>query len=489
MLSAPLQLQLLALLSYSPTAAPLIRAAAEPELFAAVACREVAQRIYAYLDQFHTPPGEHLPEVLAELLAPASREAPLVAEVLGRLQALRAQPLNEAYLLGRLERWIRAQRLKAAVVQATEALQADDPDTAETALNGALRAGNPAQLFAPGLRLTEGVARIAELASRKDCVPLGIKELDTHLLGPAPGELHLFIAPPKRGKTWWQVHIGKHALIHRRNVVYISLEISEPLVAQRFVQSLFSVRRADAPVAVTRIHSDSLGRLVRLEKDTIRARPTFKGHQAEALRAVSTKLAQFHARDRLVIKAFPTGTLTMAALRAYLEALERAWSFVPQVLIVDYPDLMRIDTRNYRLDLGVLFKDLRGLAVERQLACVVATQSNRSGAQARLLTDVHTSEDYSKIFTADTVITYSQTLPEKELGLARLFVSNTRVGEADRFAVLISQAYAIGQFCLDSARMTDKYEQHVQTLIGRPLGEDLPLEGEEENGGNDAQPR
>jgi hypothetical protein len=66
------------------------------------------------------------------------------------------------------------------------------------------------------------------------------------------------------------------------------------------------------------------------------------------------------------------------------------------------------------------------------------------------------AEDISKLATADVLLTLSQTAAEYALGLARLFVEKVR-NEEGKMTALITQAYAIGQFCLDSVRLASEY--------------------------------
>jgi hypothetical protein len=133
---------------------------------------------------------------------------------------------------------------------------------------------------------------------------------------------------------------------------------------------------------------------------------------------------------------------------------------VPDMLIIDYPDLMKMDAKNIRTDTGIIYKELRGLFVRRNIAGVVASQGNRSSMNAKVVRDDQIAEDVSKIATADTVITYSQTEQEKKLGLARLFVSNVRNDE-DKYMILISQCYSAGQFALDSTLMLSDYNDII----------------------------
>jgi hypothetical protein len=155
--------------------------------------------------------------------------------------------------------------------------------------------------------------------------------------------------------------------------------------------------------------------------------------------------------------------------------MESREGFIPDVLLVDYADLMKVDSVNYRQDLGRVYKELRGIAVERNIGVVTASQANRSGIRAKTVRDYHIGEDISKIATCDAHITYSQTGQERGLGLARLFVANGRNDE-DQFTVLISQAYTLGQFCLDSVRMTSNY----WTLPKQEAGEEEAEEGVDE---------
>ena len=187
--------------------------------------------------------------------------------------------------------------------------------------------------------------------------------------------------------------------------------------------------------------------------------------------------------SRLRIKRFPTGSLTFNQLTAYIDMLEQSENFIPDMVIIDYVELMNIPIESYRMQLGKLYTKLRGLAVERNIAVVTVSQSNRAGVQAPVLTAEHTNEDFSKFMTADNVISYTQSQREAEMKLARLFVvkaRNTRAG--DMF--MITQNYDTGQFCLDCIPYRKSYEK---VLTGEPKSDKLwsTLEQKpKEKGGN-----
>lgn len=451
-LSVSLQENLLVLLCFSARAAPLIRNAVEPRLFSSQQYCDVAVRAYDYLDRYKKPPGEHLPDLFGDIAESSDAEGKQLVALLEDLYRAK-ETVNEDYALAQLEHFVRQQSLKGSIIAASEALQEGDLESAEEELQKGLK--QRLAVFSPGISLADGVRAAYGKQVRRDIVPTGIQPLDDAHLGPARGEFHLFIGPPKRGKSWWLIHMTKHCLLQRLKTVYVSLELSEAQIAQRLLQSLFSLTRHKTRVPVTRLRLDDLGRLLEFSKETLSGRMSIDDASTRPI--VEKKLKRMYGADNLVIKQFPAGALTVPGLRAYLEMLERAAGFVPDMLVIDYPDYMKIDPRNYRFEIGAVYNDLRGLAVERNIGVVAAKRSNREGTSAKMVTEIHAAEDYSAIYTADTIFTYSQTAAEKELGLARLFVSNTRVADSDGFVLLMSQAYPVGQFCLEAVRMHDTY--------------------------------
>ena len=166
--------------------------------------------------------------------------------------------------------------------------------------------------------------------------------------------------------------------------------------------------------------------------------------------------------NRLVVKEFPTGSLTIRALHTYLDLLADTHGFAPDLLLLDYADLMKFTDsyRDFRLSLGNLYKELRGLAAERSIAVATVTQASRSASKSGKVGAEDVAEDWSKVATADTVLAYGSTAAERELGLARITVAAGRNDE-DKFSIVVSQHYASGQFCLSSARLNSTYYDRV----------------------------
>jgi replicative DNA helicase len=270
------------------------------------------------------------------------------------------------------------------------------------------------------------------------------------------------MAPTNRGKSWWLMHLGKWALLQRQSVLHITLEMSEPKTAARYLQSFFSITKRQAPTRLPKFIRNSEGGVIDVNYEEL-TRPSFADVDIRA--KLSSKIRrEFRRRPKLKIKGFPSGKLTLAMLEAYLDNLARFENFTPDVLIVDYADLMSIkDVKNLRQELGAISVGLRGIGVERNMAVITASQTNREGINARVVDETNMSEDISKAFTADVLLTYNQTAAEYAMGLARIYVAKNRDDETKMMA-LITQAYAMGQFCLDSSPLMPQYWD----LVGTP---------------------
>lgn len=463
-LSGPLQENLLTLLAYSDEYCQMVRNTVEPYLFSTFIYREIVTAIYTFIDQYHKAPKDHLPDLLEDELAEKNEKSETLQDILHNVHIL-SESLNETYVISKLEAFIRQQSLKLGIIEATEEIQKGRIDEAELRLQDALKART--EIFDPGVTLVEGLQRLQQDKDKRDVLLTGIKELDRRELGPARKELHLFLAPPKRGKSWWLLHLAKRGLMQRLKVAVVSLEMSQAIYVQRFLQSLFSITKRESKVMVSRFELDELGRLTGFDRELLK-RPFLEDPKHQQV--LAKKLAKFHFRNNLFVKSFSTRSLTINGLRAYLDSLERIHRFVPDLLILDYADLMKVDTNNLRISLGALYADLRGVAVERNIALATASQANRAGAGARLITETEVAEDFSKIAISDCVISHNQTKAEKALGLARLFVTNSR-NEEDKFAVLLSQSYPLGQFVLESAPILSDYWELMESASSQTQSE------------------
>lgn len=484
-----LQANIVTLICFDEERAPIIRGAAETELFEGP-YRRIATAAYSYIDKYKKAPKEHIADLMEKELSKKDRKSKHLGDLLKHLHR-NAQKVNPEYVMHQLEVWIRHQEYFKATQDAGDILvQRGETEEAveqiESIFTKAVQ--RRMKIFDPGTMFgsVSGVMRFLDRAE-EDVIITGIPELDRHKLGPVKKALHLFIGLPKRGKSWWLVNLGKNALKTGRRVCHITLENSEELTLERYCQAFFAVAKRkptedEAGYFKTRFVLDEDKWLSKIAQRKFKPKRLMSNSDISAYLESRLK-RRTHRWNRLIVKEFPTGSLSLRNLETYLDSLRLQFAFEPDLLIIDYPQLMRFDPKNYRLELGKLIQGLRGIAVERNLAVAVVGQSNRGGfkkSETKVmyvdLDDI--GEDFSQAATADTVITYNQTDIEKDLGLARLWVAAAR-SEEDRFGILITQHYATGQFCRSSIR-APKLKRYSQ-MIAKHAGDSDDEEDEEDD--------
>jgi replicative DNA helicase len=456
LLTGSLEENVLTALCWHEAHAPALALRLRPELFSTRAYRKIAETAFDHIARYGTPPRAHLPDLLEDALRRGD-EGKLLWQTIEAMQRLEPE-LQPDYVLGELDRFIAIREMSLAVERAADALHAGDLEEAQQALYSSA----PQPNMSSGIWLADPKQSLRFLDQKEeDYFPSGVEVLDDAGVRPARKTLFLVMAPTKKGKSWWLVEIAKQALLHRKSVLYVTLEMSEQQLAQRLVQALFAMTRDKAKTLRVPLFRRSETGAMNISFEELSPEVL----DASSKKVVAKKLRALQKRPPLLIKEFPTGTLTTAQLSAYLDAIKRQHDFTPDVLIVDYGDLMQISREHLRVDTGRAFVELRGIAMQRNLALVTATQGNRQSANARVVNHTHVAEDWSKIATADTVCTYSQTAEEKKIGLARILVSAARDAR-DQYLTLISQCYDTGQFCLDSIYMSAYVQTEVDRLTG-----------------------
>ena len=132
---------------------------------------------------------------------------------------------------------------------------------------------------------------------------------------------------------------------------------------------------------------------------------------------------------RLLIKYFPTKAATVQTLGAHLKQIELSGT-KPDIVLVDYADIL-MPTGNFRERrhaIGNIYEDLRGLAGELELPIWTASQANRSALEEDVIGADKVAEDYSKVMTADFVMSMSRKVEDKIANTGRFHVIKNRFG-------------------------------------------------------------
>lgn len=446
----------------------------EPGMFPHVHYQQIARRALEYIQKYRAAPRAHIRDLFeAELRNTATATGKQYFDIFNAMETL-APNIQHDYVLDKLQDFIDKAGLRKVIEDAHTLLTNNDVLGAKLALT----APQTMPSFSVGtyFHRPDESLRFLNVIEEAERFTSGIGELDRRGIRPSRKTIMLLIAPPKAGKSWYLLNQGKANVVRGKRVLHITCENSEELTAKRYVQSFYSMatreigklrlpyfQRHEGHEGVTisfqnlKHKDDQTGNLDRDVEVLDESRRGFLSRRLQDLGRLRA--------NPLLIKEFPSGVLTVPMIIAYLDMLERSEGFIPDLLIVDYPKQMHIKMSEYRLSLGQILIDLRGVAVSRNMAVTTVMQGSKKAKDSGTVTGTMISEDYSAIGTVDTVLTYSQTADEKQSGLARILVDAARDG-ADSFLVMVTQSYDIGQFCIDSAYFGENLQSEAEKLFG-----------------------
>jgi replicative DNA helicase len=131
----------------------------------------------------------------------------------------------------------------------------------------------------------------------------------------------------------------------------------------------------------------------------------------------------------IIIKYYPPSAITVHTIRAHLDNLI-ASKMKPDVVIIDYADLMRSSDRveARHQELGEIYKEIRGMSGELGVPCWTASQTQRSSIQDDIIEADKIASSYEKIMNADLVISLSRKLEDKANNTGRAHVMKNRFG-------------------------------------------------------------
>jgi len=160
--------------------------------------------------------------------------------------------------------------------------------------------------------------------------------------------------------------------------------------------------------------------------------------------------------DNLRVISYPRFTASISDIRRDLYILEQHDEFIPDVIIVDYADILKPDsTKGKKLDdIDDIWKMLASMAAEKHCIVFTASQGTRSSIYKSDMSQDDLAEWIGKLGHVDMFLGLNQTKDEKRSKIIRVNGLVHRHKEIDEnvFACLLQQL-EVGQFCMDSHLM------------------------------------
>ena len=343
--------------------------------------QEQAKFIHEYVDKYKVMPDA--------AIINAALGCDLKSEVLSKE--------HYDWLLDEFERFSRHKGLERAILKSADLLESGDYGPVEKLIKDAIQISLNKDMGTD--YFADPRARLSMLKDSNGQISTGWPTVDKKLYGGFNrGELNIFCAASGGGKSLFLANLGVNWATAGLNVIYLTFELSEALVAMR-LDSM-----------VTGISTREIFRSI----DEVELKVKMAGKRAGSVQ----------------IKYMPSGK-NCNDIRAYLKEYQVKKGQKPDVLLIDYLDLMMpLSVKVSPSDLFVKDKyvseEIRNLAMETQCITVTASQLNRSAVEEIEFDHSHISGGLSKIMTADNVIGIFTSRAMKERGRYQIQFMKTR---------------------------------------------------------------
>lgn len=337
-----------------------------------------------------------------------------------QISGLKFHAAEQRFIIDEASKFARLQNYRQAIMEADGLLEEPSVDTLDRldALfekNLSSRpSGNDDSLF----YFSSLADRIKKLRAGQDVLLSLIGPIDKMLDGGgfSRQEINLVVGLPSAGKTFWLLHMAKAAVIQKKRVLFFSLEMTNSKLATRLDASFLGIKTTE------------LSENIKLLDQTLRKYKRLFG-------------------DNLVLQKMPAGQTTVHDLDSSI----RNWQtrgFSPDVILLDYINLMAPPQRSREgrhRDLGQTYMDLKGLSQRYNQWLFTAAQSNRSGAEVKVITMSNLADSFEGSMHADVVMSLNRNDQEAKYERIRIFFAKNK-NNVDKQTIQGFTDYSRGSF-------------------------------------------
>ena len=369
--------------------------------------QETASFISKYVDQYKVMPE---PQIVNAACSTDLNPAQLPKE-------------NYDWLMVEFENFSRHKGLERAILQSADLLEKGDYGPVEKLIKDAIQISLQKDMGTD--YFDDPRARLEMLKNSNGQISTGWPSIDKKLYGGFNrGELNIWCAASGGGKSLFLANLGCNWALAGLNVLYLTFELAENLVAMRMDSMLTEIPTRE----------------IFKNLDEVELKVKVTGKKAGSIQ----------------IKYMPSGK-NANDIRSYLKEYQVKKGFPPDVILIDYLDLMMpLSVKVSPSDLFVKDKyvseELRNLAMETKAIVCTASQLNRSAVEEIEFDHSHISGGLSKIQTADNVIGIFTSRAMKERGRYQIQFMKTRNSSG------VGQKVDL-EFDVDTLRIKDLQEE------------------------------
>ena len=402
-----------------------------PSYFESEANQWIVERILEYGQQYKSSPTLEVMKVKLEGEEHEVLKTQIVEHLKDAWKYTGAEDLE--FIKQEAINFCRNQEIKKAILDSVPLLNKGEYEAIKGKIDNALKAGGDKDIGHD--YMTSIDERYTESVRFPQETPWDvINDLTDGGLG--KGELGVMVAPAGIGKSWALMNIGAHNVKKGRTVLHYTLELNEAYVGLRYDSVITGI-----------------------------ANQNLKHYQDE----VKEKLSKIEGE--LIIKYYPTKTVSVLGIKSHIEKCIMQGK-KPDVVIVDYADLLRGHGQEKRHELEGIYEDLRGLAGEYEIPVWTASQANRSALEEDIIGADKIAESYGKVMVADFILSLSRKVTDKLAGTGRWHVIKNRFGP-DGITLPSKMNTSNGQFDIYNDNSVQGKDTQKQMSNGNELARKL----------------
>jgi len=350
------------------------------------------ETLLEYRKKYRSHPNHEI--MMTELKSGLTHHDKVVADQVRNFYAkiYKSEGVDEAdYIKDKAIDFCRKQVLKSAMMKSVKLLKSSSFDQISKVIEDAMKLGTDNN-FGHDYHV-DALKRFERI--NRSPISTGWERIDDICKGGlGKNELGVVIAPTGAGKSMVLVHLAAEALKKGKTVVYYTLELKDTVVGGRFDSAITKVPLNDL--------LDSQELIIDMIKDV---------------------------EGSLIIKEYPTKSASVQTIRGHVDRLIKR-GIKPDMILVDYADLLRPSrsTGEKRHELEETYESLRALAQIYEMPVWTASQTNRGGLNAEVITMEAISEAFNKCFVADFIFSLSRTVTDKQANKGRIFIAKNRNG-------------------------------------------------------------
>ena len=406
--------------------------------------KKVFDIIHDFVEKYNNPPSKQA--IILAINEDTSLNEDSHAKCMEVINTLNGEEVNRDWLVDETEKFCKDKALYLGVMESIQIIDGKKKDMSTDALPSIL-----SEALSVGFDTNIGHDFIEDAEKRYDFYHrLEEKvEFDLDMFnkitegGLSNKTLNIALAGTGVGKSLFMCHMASAAISKGKNVLYITLEMSEERIAERIDANLMNIPIQELTDLSKAMYDDRI-------------------------RKINDKI-----EGRLIVKEYPTASAHAGHFKALINELKLKRSFFPDIIFIDYLNICTSSrfragsSANSYTIIKSIAEELRGLAVEQDVPIVSATQTTRGGYDNSDISLTDTSESFGLPATADLMFAIISTEELEQLGQFMIKQLKNRYADPTRnkrFMIGVDRA-KMKLFDLDPSAQTQLTDSNIDIPV------------------------